>query len=125
LTLVTTYVGRMDDAQFNWHRALHSSDSNIPRPITRDFPPGDVADELCRRIRDGEYEGKQTDWGAWVARVSRQQILEFLEHCYGGSPTYSEKSSLPWLRSWYRELREEVEALDADSEYAFVCAEMV
>ncbi len=34
---------------------------------------------IMERIKDGTYQGKQLDWGSWVAKVNKKQIRELCE----------------------------------------------
>ncbi len=39
--------------------------------------------ELKDRINKGHYTSKAIDWGTWAARVSKAQIVEFMQSMYG------------------------------------------
>lgn len=41
---------------------------------------------LIDKIKSGELPGKQIDWGAWAADVSKQQIFDFLDTVYPATP---------------------------------------
>ena len=34
---------------------------------------------LIHKTESGELAGKQVDWGAWAANVTKQQILDFVD----------------------------------------------
>jgi hypothetical protein len=38
---------------------------------------------LIKKISSGEFAGKQFDWGGWAAKVSKQEILDFITEIYG------------------------------------------
>ena len=50
------------------------------------FPPTSENEgpfrRLIRKIERQERAGKQVDWGAWAANVSKQEIMDFIEECY-------------------------------------------
>jgi hypothetical protein len=66
----------------------------------------------------GELEGKQTDWGGWVARATKKQICEFMADVY--VPEYSCVIS----ESEYEELCDFVANLDDNKQYALVASEL-
>jgi hypothetical protein len=74
-------------------------------------------------------EWKQTDFGGWVAIVSRREILAFIEFCYGHRPDYADpEHSLQWEGRAYLidrliALREFVSSLSDDLRYALVATE--
>ena len=41
---------------------------------------------LIDKIESGELPGKQVDWGAWAANLSKQQILNFFNAVYEPDP---------------------------------------
>jgi hypothetical protein len=41
---------------------------------------------LIDKIESGELPGKQVDWGAWAANLSKQQILDFFNAVYEPDP---------------------------------------
>jgi hypothetical protein len=44
------------------------------------FPPSSRSFSLLvSKIRDGKYQGKQVDWGAFAANVSKGDILTFID----------------------------------------------
>jgi hypothetical protein len=70
---------------------------------------------LIGKIESGELAGKQIDWGAWAANVSKQQIADFLDTAH---PTDSANSD-----RMLGELREFIRALP-DGRYALVASEL-
>ena len=83
MTYCSTYIGDLEDASFKWDGGDWSG--NIPGNIGPPFPPApkhynaifhewvDISGVTC----------KQTDFDGWVARVDRQQILDYIKYCYG------------------------------------------
>jgi hypothetical protein len=66
------------------------------------------------------YKGAQTDWGTWVAVVSKQDITAFLSEVYGDEP---EPLHMEHLNKQLAELREFVSCLDDSKHYALVAQE--
>jgi hypothetical protein len=67
---------------------------------------------LLDRIDEGRLEGRQVDWGSWVAKATRAEILTFVDEVYANDP-----ASLDTVRSF-------VEGLDPDETYALVASEL-
>ncbi len=115
------YIGELNDPRFSWDEGNWKS--NIPRPISPFFPPLKEEDDMPFRvlidlIKKGVYNGKQTDYAGWVARVSKAQIKKFAENLYG---------SLNELKTRYRAkeihtLYEFIDKLDDTKNYALVAS---
>jgi hypothetical protein len=63
----------LDDPDFHWDGGNWRI-GNIPRRKSPFFP--------SVMARAGELDGKQTDWGGWVARATKKQIHEFIASIY-------------------------------------------
>ena len=76
------YIGFLDDSTFFWDGG--NWQGNVPAMRSPFFPRGELQPflEVVRRIDAGQYEGKRTDWGGWVAKVSKAQILTLLDELY-------------------------------------------
>lgn len=118
--MLDVYIGYFDE-NFQWDKIPPRG--NAPKRRSPFFPYGSKQfSDLKARIQSGEYEGKQTDWGAWVARVNKQQIVEFISDMYAedkslDSPTNSH------LKIQYLELLLFVETLDPENKYALAAVE--
>ena len=64
------------------------------------------------QIDEGRLEGGQVNWGAWVAKATRAEILTFVDEIYSDKPTLLD------------EVRAFVERLDPDETYALVASEL-
>ena len=116
------YVGFFDET-FDWDG--WSSVGNAPKRRSPFFPGGnEINRELRARIKAGAYEGRQVDWGAWVAKANRQQILDFINSVYSEAQIDDWAKSLPHLKEQYDELVAFVEALDPDANYALTASEL-
>lgn len=110
------YIGDIADPRFSWDDG--NWEGNVPRRISPFFPDGHRAySVLVRRIGQGMYVGKQTDWGGWVAKVSKGEIQQFLLSCLN-----IDVAAQP--RSEHAALVEFVRSLDEDRIYALVGAEL-
>jgi len=88
MTLCCTFIGSLDEVVWDesqWTSALWSS--NIPHRASPLFPfpasAPNVGDRLYDMTQRGELDGKMVDWGAWVARVSKAEVLKFMDDVYG------------------------------------------
>ncbi len=123
MTYRDVYIGLLEDPKFSWQSG--NWEGNAPDAISPLFPPAMGAfNELIDRIESGAYEGKQTDWEAWVAKVSKQQILCFIEDCYAGDRNYTDPTYMPHLYDKMQELLRHVESLDNHKIYALVASEL-
>src|ERR1700688_389658 len=116
MSFYEVFIGSLEDPSFHWEGG--NWNGNIPHALTPDFPYGrrDFA-EVLRRIEVGIYVGKQVDWGAWVAKVDKQQIERLLGDLYVTTPP-----AAPQVENLVK-LRQAVGQLDADRQYALVAYE--
>ncbi|MGW8317110.1 MAG: hypothetical protein ACWGNV_16050 [Bacteroidales bacterium] len=75
------YIASPDVPGFSWKQ----SDSSIePKKIGPFVPESREAFFLLRdKMEEGIYEYIMTDWATWVAKVSKQQIIDFFTELYG------------------------------------------
>jgi len=79
MTYYDVYVGLNDDS-FKWEGGNWSG--NFPRNGSPRLPVPAPFRELMEKIVDGTYEGKQLDWGAFGAKVTKGQIVDFIQEFY-------------------------------------------
>ena len=81
----STYIGDLADPSFNWDGG--DWNGNIPRGISPAFPPAPTPNSYNKKFHDWvagtKVTCKQTDYGGWVARVGKAQLLDFIRYCYG------------------------------------------
>lgn len=101
---------------FKWEGGSWSG--NVPRRLSPSLPDDSLFREILRRIEVGELIGKQTDWGGWVARASKEEISTFLDRFYENSrvSAYGGAAMLKAVRACLADL--------PDAEYALVACEM-
>jgi hypothetical protein len=124
MTAFRVYIGDLEDPDFHWEGGNWSC--NIPKSLTDNFPPGKLGSSgtffaIIKAIESGKYRGKRTDWGASVARVNKQQIIDFISERFAGDPAYEDKSEMPHLRERLQLVVSQVRALDPKKEYG-LCA---
>jgi hypothetical protein len=85
MTSYFSYVGDIDDPEFHWDNPEDAPQGgNLPRRIL----PQDVWDGglgvdvfwMMKAIKEGRYEGKQLDWGAWGLKLTGSQIRALLKN---------------------------------------------
>lgn len=118
MTVYSAYLGKLDDPAFEWEDG--DWNYNVPTRVSPEFPPLHPEDHYYRirqMIREGALDGKQTDFGGWVARVQKQTIQRLLQEWYPEIPDH------PYWSKQLIGLREYVERLDPDSWVALVATE--
>ena len=113
MTYCTTYIGDLSDPSFSWDGG--DWNGNIPRGIGPAFPPPSFNNYNSRFhdwVSKTKVTCKQTDYGGWVARVDKTQLLDFIGYCYGSMQ--DERIT---------ELKDFVNSLEESGEYALVAEE--
>lgn len=117
MTDCSVYIGNLEDPKFKWEGG--DWNGNTPMGLSPDFPP-------TSQHYNGNFHGwvaaagvvcKQTDFGAWVAQVTKSQILEYI------SATYKGDENLPWVKGGLKEILEFVATLDDVRVYGLVATE--
>jgi hypothetical protein len=80
MSVLDVWIGRLDDPKFHWDGG--DWNGNLPRRVSPFLPTHAPWYLLVRKIRNGELDGKQVDYGGFVARVTKQQIRDFVRECY-------------------------------------------
>jgi hypothetical protein len=88
------YIGRLSDGPdpLDWGGEFRIG--NAPGRISPFFPPTGSFWSLKKKIEKGDLPGKQVDWGAWAANVSKTDILDFIAQHYGGRPVDTDVAEL-------------------------------
>lgn len=121
------YIGDLSDPKFEWDCSSDKkwNTGNTPHGISPLFPPGNRPFSLLiDKIENKVFEGKQVDWGADVAKVNKEQILDFINECYKDDRTYLDPQYMPHLYPRLGELIGLVNALDPKKQYALVASEL-
>jgi hypothetical protein len=120
------YIGSLEDKSFQW---TNISDErwgigNAPFRIGPTFPPPAPFNTLVDKIDKEYFSGKQIDWGAYVAIVTKRQIQDFIEECYRNDKTYSDPYYMPHLYGRLHELKQFVASLDPTKRFFLVASEL-
>ena len=117
MTDCCVYVGDLKDSKFNWEGG--DWNGNVPGAITPSFPPppNHYNADFHAWVKRTGVECKQTDFGGWVAKATKNQVLDYLR------TTYSSSQDLPWVKLSLPEVFESSEALDDHTFYALVATE--
>jgi len=111
MTICAVYIGDLQDPSFKWEGG--DWNDNVPRALSDMFPPTDGHYNACYHewSEESGFEPKQTDFGGWVVRVSKAQLLSYVEYCYKSEP-----STMNSLRTF-------IDSLDEAKQYALVATE--
>jgi len=122
MTIHNVYIGDLQDPKFSWDDG--DWDSNVPSRVSEMFPPANVElfFEVIHLIKDGKLEGKQTDFGGWVAKVRKDQILQLISFWYDADPYQSEFEA--HLQGWWKKFRDSISKLEDDKVYGLVATEL-
>ena len=126
MTACDVYIGDLDDPQFHWDGG--DWNGNVPKPIASVFPPvgGSYNECFHRWVDESGVECRQTDFGGWVARVSQEQLADYIEYCYGSESMYTDpdkRQAWKHLVDRLEKLRHVVAGLDQGRLYALVATE--
>lgn len=120
------YIGDPEDPDFTWEPTNEQWSGNIPTRISPFVGGSREFSDLKRRIRAGELEGKQVDWGAWVTLLDKRGIQRLMSEWYGdaplGPPPENPVDRVIWEGS--RERRAFVDGLEEDRLYPVVASEL-
>lgn len=130
MTQCTIYVGDLNDPRFSWNDG--DWNGNTPRALTTAFPPRRRSygfADYFEWLKGRGIAHQQTDWGAFVAKVTRADIVAFIAFCYDSDTSYNDPAQmLRWKGKAYlvaklKRLKKEVRALKDDCVYGLVAME--
>jgi chorismate mutase len=123
MSYLDVYIGDLSDPSFHWDGG--NWNGNVPTRLSPFFPDGDrIRLVVLERIDSEAYEGKQTDWGSYVAKVTKQQIEDLIEKQYRDHDWYKDPSPMPHMLQALQELRDFVDSLDEQKLHALVATEL-
>lgn len=128
MTYLDVYVAELADGSdpLDWPGSTWSG--NSAKGITECFPPASGYGQPFFRLREnierGEYKGKQIDWGAWAAILTKQQILTFIDDNYRGNEWYTNPTKAPDLYEKLQAIVECVRSLPDGKSYALIAEEL-
>ena len=117
MTQCAVYVGDLEDPGFQWEGGNWSD--NIPKRISPEFPPmrGNYNGTYHAWIRENNIQCKITDFGGWVALVSKLEILKFIYWAY------SDDEELPWVVNELPKIIGFIKTLPDDRKYGLIATE--
>ena len=125
MTLTNVYIGALSEGPdpLDWGRDPNVG--NTPGRLGPFFPPARANEflVLTRKIDAGALPGKQVDWGAFAANVTKQEIAAFMDDLYKDDRTYVDPLYMPHLYPKLGELRAFVATLP-EGRYALVAVEL-
>lgn len=118
MTMCCVYIGDLNDSDFSWDAG--NSGNNIPNRLSPDFPPASqfYNSDYHDWVKAARVDCKQTDFGGWVAKVTKDQLMDYL------TKTYSNKTGLPNTEQQVTEVQDFVSQLDEHTQYALVATEL-
>jgi hypothetical protein len=87
-TFYHVFVGYLDDPKFSWDGGNWNGNipsRRYPALLTGRWSDRETCFELIRRIETRFYDGRQTDWSGWVARLSKDQIIAYIREMEGNA----------------------------------------
>jgi hypothetical protein len=87
------------------------------------FTEWGVYSEIVARAMSKHYEGCMTDWGCWVTPMTPNELLEFIDQCYGDGPVYPPEWTIRGENPEDHEIRAFVRQLDPNQKYYLVALE--
>ena len=104
---------------------------NVPDAKSPMFPPHGIGSlsedpfsQLIDRISSGKFQGKQVDWGGWAAKVTKEEILDFIAEVYQGDEWYIDPEVMPHLYQNMQTLMDNVRSLPEGGAFALVATEL-
>ncbi len=130
MTSRAVYLGDPADEQFEFEGGEPAG--NFPGrlgpawPLNRqgeDHLQWGVYSRIVGLAMSGQFEGRQADWGCWVLRMTRGELLAFLDECYGQGPVYPPEWTIRGQRKEDHEIRRFVRRLDPCARHLLVALE--
>jgi len=117
MTDCVVYVGDLDDPLFKWDGG--DWNGNVPARLSPEFPPmvQSYNAKYHAWVKAVGVKCEQTDFGAWVACVTKAQIEEFI------AQVYRDDEVLPWVVDSLEKLKKFVAKLDGTKVYGLVATE--
>lgn len=115
MSFIDVYIGDLDDEGFSWEGGDYNG--NIPRRLSSKFPLGRmVFSDIVGKILRSELEGKQVDFGGWVAKLTAKELDDYVLSYYKSYEIKSVVEDVDKIRGFISELKK-------DKKYALVACE--
>lgn len=126
MTYCSVYIGDLDDPNFDI--TASGPVGNTPRALTKSFPAeGEHYNALFHRwIKDRQITCVETDYSAYVARVTKAQIADYVDYAYGSNESYTDPDCMlrwegrPYLVDKLEKIKAFIASLDNEKLYALV-----
>ena len=117
------YIGDLSDPNFKWDGG--NINGNLPRALSSTFPDCyHLYFKLIKLIEERRFEGKQTDFGGFVAKVKKKDIEGLLVEWYGEKSWVREPETSPGQYKELENLKRFIAGLDEDTVYGLVGTEL-
>ena len=117
------YIGDLSDPSFKWEGG--DINGNVPKALSAGFPDCyHLYFKLIRLIEERRFEGRQTDFGGFVAKVKKKDIEELLTEWYVDKAWFKDPAQSPALNQELETLKRFVASLDEDTIYGLVGTEL-
>ncbi len=124
------YVGEYTDSVWDGWSDINNQPIGVsplfPDPIAPQDRPGTQHPffDVQQRIEDGIYEGRKVDWGCWVAKVRKKDLLLLVDEYYPEDWLNSERCEFFNTRKFVAELKEAIADLDENKTYLLSAVEL-
>ena len=114
--MVDVFIGYLDDPDFHWDGG--DWNGNIPHRKSPFFPNASQSfSAVIKKIKEGKFEGKKVDWGGFVAKLTTDEIEQFLDE-------QNQNDANEWTQNTIKEIKEFLHTLDKNKQYALVACEI-
>jgi hypothetical protein len=125
MSVLDVYIGQLEWPELDPDTDARRVTNTAPRRLSLSFPPPSGTREnpyflVLRKIENGAFPGKQTAWGAWIAKVRKGQIDQLIDEIYAGDRISRDPDYKPHLSAQLTQLHSCIESLEQDTDYALV-----
>lgn len=123
MTIHSVYLGDLDDPKFSWEGG--DWNGNTPRAISRLFPDCyPLFFQVIQLAKEAGENGRQTDFGAFVVKMKKAEIIALIDKWYAGKTWDSAIDRHTHYSEELAKLKALVAELDDEKLYALVGTEL-
>jgi hypothetical protein len=123
MTIHSVYLGDLEDPNFSWEGG--DWNGNTPRAISHQFPDCyHLFFKVMDLAKEGGENGRQTDFGAFVVKLKKAEIIALIDKWYAGKTWDPKIDSYTHFSEQLAKLKTFVAGLDSDKLYALVGTEL-
>lgn len=127
--MLDAYIGELTTTdKFNYEGG--DWNGNVPKRNSSFFPfAHDIFKIMMKKMKSNEIEGKQVDWGGYVLKANKEQIISIFEEMMEDRKDFVESMKRLTPDGDKKDLygiermREELHALEEGKIYALTCVE--